>query len=363
MTAEPVVTAEPEFLTELDDAQKYPKSATRAGKQVQLYEDNQDFCDFLSWATDTRPAEAGEYRHELKSHYFADKNRLVDFCKERGVMLAAAFWPSQAKLLSTSAVTIGRVEFCGLFACQMARGQSIHPVADGIVGGVEPIVMVTKRLLHIFEEEMRDDRSDVRKICSWPIERCFVYLDVSDFSKFAPGQQALVISSIIRIVDQAPYWTADIRRCFEAMLCIGDGYIFVIQDAIQATRFAANLAHVIETVVARGEMPVDFHFRMGVHSGPVYTFWDVGRNGWNYAGSGINGGNRVLSAIGKDTDDVLFVSDAIRQRIMASKARTFARHLIQSMQNRGRRADKHGNLWRVYEVNHTIAAPLPSLLQ
>jgi class 3 adenylate cyclase len=353
-------TDEPEFAVELDVDGK-PKVVRRNGQEIALG-GNQDFCDFLTWATDKRPLEAGKYRSELKSHYFADRDRLVDFCKKNGVMLAAIHWPEHAKLLAMNPVQVGGVTFRPLFQCHMARGQSINPVADGITAGTAPIACATQALLETLVNEMQDDRSEVRKICSWPVERCFVYFDVSDFSKFPPGQQALVIDTIIHIVQHQPFWTADIFRCFEAMLCIGDGYIFVIRDAVQATRFAANLAHVVETVVAKGEMPVDFHFRMGVHSGPVYSFWDVGRNGWNYAGTGINGGNRVLSAIGKDTDDVLFVSDAVRQQIMASTIKT-ARSLIEHMQNRGRRADKHGNLWRVYEVNHTSAAPLPPDLQ
>jgi class 3 adenylate cyclase len=148
------------------------------------------------------------------------------------------------------------------------------------------------------------------------------------------------------------------------MLCIGDGYIFVIPSAVTAINFAANLAHVIEVIVAKGWAPVDFHFRMGVHCGPVYCFWDVGRRDWNYAGAGINGGNRVLQAIGKETDDVLFVSDAVRSRVIAkSDQTTFFRNLIGNLHNRGRRADKHGKLWRVFEVNHTGVAPLPTSLQ
>ena len=103
-------------------------------------------------------------------------------------------------------------------------------------------------------------------------------------------------------------------------------------------------------------LPVSYHFRMSVHSGPVYSFWDPGRNGWNYIGDGINGGARVLAAIGKDVDDVLFISAEIKQSMttIADQAKMHGL-LLNSLQNKGRRPDKHGHPWRVYEVNHTNA--------
>ena len=154
----------------------------------------------------------------------------------------------------------------------------------------------------------------------------------------------------------------EVRIKHEAMLCIGDGYIFVFRNAIDATYYASHIANVIERLVAIGGMPVDFHFRMGVHVGRVYCFWDIGRNNWNYIGDGINGGNRVLSAIGKETDDVIFISADVRQEIMAQDVETEPyKRTLANLQNRGRRNDKHGRPWRVYEVNHTSVAPLPTL--
>jgi class 3 adenylate cyclase len=140
----------------------------------------------------------------------------------------------------------------------------------------------------------------------------------------------------------------------EAWLCIGDGYIFVFREAVDGSFFAAWLATVIEVMVAKKTLPVDFHFRIGVHAGPVYTFWDPGRKNWNYIGDGINGGNRVLNAAGKDYDDVMYVSGEVREKITAANQRDFPyAPLLDNMHNRGRKPDKHGNLWRVYEVSHT----------
>jgi hypothetical protein len=206
-----------------------------------------------------------------------------------------------------------------------------------------------------------------------------VYVDVSDFSRHRPGQQALIVGALVSMVREWSYWNMgaalDAWHDLEAMLCIGDGYIFVLKDVVLATYFAAHLAQLIEVRVACRQVPVEFHFRMGVHVGPVYYLWDWGRGGrqgtgtvwevdgrlertevgdWNYIGDGINGGQRVLAAVGKDADDVLFVSGQVRQALTARDDGTMpCRRILDCLSNRGRRADKHNNFWRVYEVNHT----------
>ena len=161
----------------------------------------------------------------------------------------------------------------------------------------------------------------------------------------------------------------------EAMICIGDGYIYVFDNPSFACVFASCLAYLIEVLVARKSVPVGYHFRMSVHADPVYSFWDPGRGGWNYIGDGINGGQRVLGAIGKDVDDVLFISSQIKQSLTANYDGTeIYSLLLNGLQNKGRRADKHGNSWRVYEVNHTSSMsaflsglirnmPLPGVLR
>src|SRR5439155_21171504 len=98
------------------------------------------------------------------------------------------------------------------------------------------------------------------------------------------------------------------RQGLEAQICIGDGYIYVFSEPDRAAYFAGCLAYLIELQVARERLPIDFHFRIGVHVGPVFCFWDPDRDKWNYIGDGINGGQRVLAAIGKEKDDVVYVS-------------------------------------------------------
>jgi class 3 adenylate cyclase len=141
------------------------------------------------------------------------------------------------------------------------------------------------------------------------------------------------------------------------MLCIGDGYIFVLKVPEGATYFAAYLARLVEVLVARRLVPVEFHFRIGVHFGPVFSFWDPGRGkegDWNYIGNGINGGRRVLEAVGKDQDDVVFVSGQVYEWLSAQGIdESQCERIVKCLRNRGRKEDKHGNLWRVYEVDHT----------
>jgi len=46
---------------------------------------------------------------------------------------------------------------------------------------------------------------------------------------------------------------------------------------------------IIDNRRAKDLLHVDFHFRIGVHVGDVYSFYDPGRKDWNYIGDGING--------------------------------------------------------------------------
>jgi hypothetical protein len=98
---------------------------------------------------------------------------------------------------------------------------------------------------------------------------------------------------------------------------------------------------------------------MSVHLGKVYRFWDrfggLGSDDgrWNYIGEGITDGERVLSAIGKDRDDVVFISAEARKVIRANGD---PRGIMDWFENRGTHKDKHGQGRRVYEVNHANAS-------
>jgi len=222
--------------------------------------------------------------------------------------------------------------------------------------GLAPVgeVAVSEDLLAQIVEELKGSRAaPIGKRSTWPIERAFVYVDISDYSKMEPGVQLLVVQALVQIAEEAEKaWSG-----IEARLCIGDGYIYSFDSARGATWFAATLLRIIEAQVADEKVP-EFHVRIGVHVGPVRWFRDPGRthpsrpdDGWNYIGKGINGGSRVLSVIGKDVDDVIFVSDAVRRALRRQNAGDSAQ-LLKNMHNRGRRGDKHKELWRVFELNH-----------
>lgn len=225
---------------------------------------------------------------------------------------------------------------------------------------------VTADVFAALNEQLKDEASEIRRVSSLPITRAFAYIDVSDFSKYDPGRQVLIINSIIQTVTSNLYWGSRLAGLVKdglEWICIGDGYIFVLKNGTDAARFSAYLAYLVEALAASKQLPVPFHFRMGVHVGPVFCFWDPGRNSWNYIGEGINGGKRVLDSIGKDTDDVVFISNEVKGELLAKNDGEFpVSDLIACLHNRGRRADKHGRPWRVHELNHTdlVAPHLPA---
>jgi hypothetical protein len=69
--------------------------------------------------------------------------------------------------------------------------------------------------------------------------------------------------------------------------------------------------------------------------------------------------------VGKKSDDVVYVSEQIRRKIVADSDGTQRyRNAIMHMSNKGRKADKHGKMWRVYELNcGGITVLVPALNQ
>lgn len=230
--------------------------------------------------------------------------------------------------------------------------------AGGLDDGLNGRVIFRRKLWDELNTLMQDEDSDIRRCSTAPIERSFVYLDVSDFSRLATGQQILIVNSLMQIVDQPGNWNLGSyhlqasygRELLEASICTGDGFIYVLKSKWHAALFGSRIATIIEQQRAAGRIP-SFHFRVGVHVGSVNSFWDDDRQKWNYMGEGVIGGRRVLEAVGKDVDDVVFVSDAVRD---ACYDKDF---VLSALTNRGRRSDKHGNMWRVYELNHMQLTP------
>jgi class 3 adenylate cyclase len=255
----------------------------------------------------------------------AGKIALVGHCQQMGIILHAveSVDGSRSLMCDPPIPYSGRGHLSRVWRAAAPRPDTHYVSEIEGVGGIKSNVWLDPSLQPQANEALKNDKSTIRRISSWPIMRCFVYLDVSDFSEHPPGQQALVINSLVELVQDPTLWqthfAGHLRDLREAMLCIGDGYIYVFSDAVAATCFAAHLANLVEVMVARQSLPVSFHFRIGAHIGPVYSFWDPGRNDWNYIGDGINGGNRVLAAVGKDKDDVVYVSGDMREAIRAAR--------------------------------------------
>jgi class 3 adenylate cyclase len=292
---------------------------------------------------------------------FETREELIQFCKEHVARPIVRQEDSGRAVIGhgRSAATprgTGGI-FSLLTAVSPRPGSSDVVERDGIVAE-ESSLWISQELDRSLAQELDDEASDVRRLSTWPIRRAFVYTDISDFSRYRPGQQVLMANGLARMARLHDFWDGDplaqrAQADLETTLCIGDGYIFVFKDSTHATFFAAHLAALIELLGAKALFPVEIHFRMGVHVGPVYCFWDRGRNDWNYIGEGINGGQRVMSVIGRETDDVVFISSRVRQDLLASNEQEGpARLILANAQNRGRRHDKQGNPWRVYEINH-----------
>ncbi len=305
---------------------------------------------------------------------FATSDELVSYCKKHSLKLSAD-WQGTTPNLRT-----GRIDDSDRASERLLELQILVPLEEGFehgqtvegvqtFGTVDPI-WIPLSLWKQLSEQLPDDSSEIRKLSSWPVDRTFVYLDISDFSRASYGHQLLIINSLIQMVMDESLWTdenglfAGYRewgsRQLESMICIGDGYIYAFADPVAATLFAARLACIIEHSVAQKKV-LPLHFRIGVHAGPVSFFWDAGAKQWNYSGEGIVGGRRVLDAVGRRVDDVIYVSGEVRSRIMVSggrSARSMDREsLMQCLINRGRRSDKHDRPWRVYEMNHSAVSP------
>jgi hypothetical protein len=60
--------------------------------------------------------------------------------------------------------------------------------------------------LRQLNEEIKDDLSGVRRVSSWPIDRAFVYFDVSDFSKQKAAKEVFIINSLTLAATATMYW-------------------------------------------------------------------------------------------------------------------------------------------------------------
>lgn len=343
--------------------------------EIELNGDKQSFCEFLAWqsfqptageAWDGKQAALGrQFRPNnfLEAHYFSSQDSLLDHCKSHNLYFPGSAVERNELAKPLELETDGPRPWEDLLAgLNLSFNRSCSEVRFCRVLAVGPRneqekLFVTEGLKETIDGEMQDEKNDARRLLRAPVHRSFVYCDVSDFSEENPIVQLSIINTLLRIVKDRALWfgsSSETLRTLESMICIGDGYIFVFRSAEDATGFAAVLADLIEGLVAKSQCP-EFHFRMGVHCGSVRFFWDdgPGRKNWNYVGEGINDASRVLSAIGRDKDDVVFVSAEVRAEIRKVTEAQHEDRYLSFMQNRGRRKDKHGKMRRVFELDHT----------
>ncbi len=272
-----------------------------SGKALDRNFESQDFLDALTWASNHEPTLFPGHKLERGYHFFCAAQPLIDHLKNSGIIMhtcrpapnqkyrimmkGRSFHVNQESpqmFNMTQSVEIKEdSEYEGLLSAGMTE-------RSGLTGRPSRIYL-TAKLVDELDRRLQSDKDDVRRVSSWPIERYFVYLDISDFSRQPPGRQVLILNSIVEILKDQSYWNESLWGILrsapdriEAKLCIGDGYIFVFDDPFLTISFAAAFAYLIEALVANQLVPVSYHFRMSAHVGLVYTFWDPGRSGWNY---------------------------------------------------------------------------------
>jgi hypothetical protein len=227
-------------------------------------------------------------------------------------------------------------------------------------------------LAHLFQQlvnDSNDPTSEFSRHIDFEVTRSFVYLDISDFSKLTPPVQQLAVAGLVGLVgDRQPRIATGLggyRESLETSLCIGDGFIYVLRGEVDAVFFAAFLARRIQEKVARRRVTPfpDLHFRCAVDTGPVRRFYDPGRGTANFVGQGINDGSRVLGAIGKERDDIVFVSGRVYEKLMGREQYIDGvQEILVNLVNEGRKPDKHKNLHRVYSLNHLgLLATVPAV--
>lgn len=331
---------------------------------------------FLTWLSGLSPKRQEGIDGLLNlpggGNYITHRDQLIRICRSEGLVLAEEAW-KHGRGPWKFRIAMGHFNLPAKFGLSLsAKADSSTPMlffkllfavpstysADPDRYG--PALYISNEILTILENEAVKEESDAAKLVAKPVVRTFAYVDISDFSKFTPSDQMHAITSLGRIL-RIRHFAGQNRTdglepgpLLESAICIGDGYILVFRDAHDAVFNSCLLACAIEELTSRGEV-LDFHFRIGINTGEVLRFWDDVPSGvprWNYVGVGITNAQRVLDAMGKDQDDVVYVSASTRAA--ARKSKINERNPIDGfLTNRGRREDKHRQMQRIYEANHS----------
>lgn len=202
-----------------------------------------------------------------------------------------------------------------------------------------------------FLRDLTNAGSDKNKHGFTSVQRCVMVFDIADFTTRDMDEQVLMLSLLHCAIclandelgNQIEYPQGkEGEKPIENTLFTGDGYIFVLYKPNNACVFAALLAHVLELLNSNVQWG-HIHFRLGLDYGKVHFLRDFNKN-WNYVGDAINNATRVLSTIGPDMDDVVYVSHSVYCEVPHEK-----KGCLFPM---GRRKDKHASLHRVYHLNY-----------
>lgn len=335
-----------------------------AGNDVLADADRPEYHRFLEWASRQPHDGLPKQLRKLmpRTVVLASVEATVEFLKENSIVLkvedrdGSLIIPRELIMIGHSTNEITMVVIPRATAAEEGNCDSF--AVRGVRFSQERTqAMVSRSVLKLLEAELNNESSQLRMLSSWPVSRTFVYVDISDFSQSDPAEQLIIINQLGRTVhgDDGWFGPGDFARAsIETSICTGDGYVFVFSEPSSAVFFAAYLACRIEQLVA-SKADVEYHFRIGVHTGPVFRFWEKTWNGpgkWNYTGAGINDARRVLEAIGRDQDDVVFVSSETRAAMITTMQSGDFSGGVKRLHNRGRRRDKHGGMRRLYELNH-----------
>jgi class 3 adenylate cyclase len=354
-----------------------------SNKAITVSEKDQAFADFLTcYAADTNYATAHNLQVIPAGMYFCDKAILLCHLAKQRVQLSTTRMATGASHLSVVSPKIAApghghrtFEMCEVQAAngdkRPARfyelfqthvdvlshaGQSDTPLV------LDPRVFISCALYEELNGDLVDENSDIRRMSDLPIMRTFVYIDISGFSKVHATAQVKIINEMMKLYEaeyarlDGGFHSAPTSSKIEAQLCIGDGYILVFKSAWLAATFAAVFAAKLDSFGTKGRMPA-IHFRIGIHTDTVYRFrdaYDDEHSRWNYSGLGIIGSQRVLSLIGPDMDDVILMSADTRSAMMNEMSCEPEFNIIRHLVNRGSRRDKHGKVWRVYELSYSV---------
>jgi hypothetical protein len=202
-------------------------------RQLPIDPDDREYCKFLTWAATQSPPIAATFeRLEKGSVYLGQEADVVAYCKEHGVVLLCGVYTGGGKHQLASPTSVehsvpvsvnhdplkttnsagapGRFLFYRLY--KAADGQ--YTESGGAADCERLQVFVSHSLDVRLNALLADENSEIRALSTWPVEKTFVYVDVSDFSTHPVGRQQLIINSLIQITTNDKLWRVAWKRLY-----------------------------------------------------------------------------------------------------------------------------------------------------